>query len=246
MRRFVGAGMYRGYTGTCKMCNCVICARVQQRASVPACVEMEERAMCKNVQACNDDPMHGPVRACPGSRHTDQSRDCGADLPHLIHLFEVISEQKSSNSAIRTLTTGELVLYVSDSDSCTARLAIASPQYLLRQCSQNQHLVAHAKWANQIERGQYLSVDGSSWQQRPAQSCGSCDGYMVGLMGLSAFHKLYAPKENPCEHELYTAAELEFDLQSSARPMLTNSCRLTVHASSTPSYPHYLTSSTLT
>ena len=69
---------------------------------------------------------------------------------------------------------------------------------------------------------------------------------MVGLMGLSEFRKLYAPKENPCEHERYTAAELKFHLQSSARPMLTNPCRLTVSASTTLSYTHYLTSVTLT
>ena len=57
--------------------------------------------------------------------------------------------------------------------------------------------------------------------------------YMVGVVGPSAFHKLCAPKENPCEHKLYTAAELEFHLRSSARSVLTNSCRLTVSASTT-------------
>ena len=77
-------------------------------------------------------------------------------------------------------------------------------------------LVAQAKWANQIERGQFLSVDGYSWQQRPARLWGSCHGYMVGLIGMSAVNKLCALEENHCEHELSTAAELKFNLQSNA------------------------------
>ena len=70
--------------------DCAICERVQQRASVQKRAKVEERATAQETCKRANHPMHGPVRTCPGSRHTDQSRDCWVDFRHLIHLsFEV-------------------------------------------------------------------------------------------------------------------------------------------------------------
>ena len=60
---------------------------------VGACKSVANVAERATVQACNDHPMHGPIRTCPGSRHTDQSRDCGVDFPQSIHLSFEMSQQ---------------------------------------------------------------------------------------------------------------------------------------------------------